>query len=63
MSAPIPAFADYIKEFLLEANASKEGLGAVLSQNKQMGDITWLSMVVEPLQLMKKTTIPPNWSS
>ena len=31
MSAPILAFMDYTKEFLLETNASKEGLGAVLS--------------------------------
>ena len=28
-----------------------------------MGDITWSPMVVEPLQLMKKTIIPPNWSA
>ena len=31
MSTPILAFADYTKEFLLETDASKEGLGAVLS--------------------------------
>ena len=31
MSVPILAFADYTKEFLLETDASKEGLGAVLS--------------------------------
>ena len=33
-STPVLAFANYIKEFLLETNASKEGLGAVLSQKQ-----------------------------
>ena len=37
MSAPILAFADYTKEFLLETDASKEGLGAVLSQKQVDG--------------------------
>ena len=32
MSTPILAFANYTKEFLLKTDASKEGLGAVLSQ-------------------------------
>ena len=31
-SAPVLAFTNYTKEFLLETNASKEGLGAVLSK-------------------------------
>ena len=31
ISTPVLAFADYTKEFLLETNASKEELGAVLS--------------------------------
>ena len=35
MSTPILAFADYTKEFLLETDASKEGLGAVLSQKQE----------------------------
>ena len=34
---PILAFANYTKEFLLETNASKEGLGAVLSQKQADG--------------------------
>ena len=37
MSAPILAFADYTKKFLLETDASKEGLGMVLSQKQEDG--------------------------
>ena len=42
MSTPILAFANYTKEFLLETDASKEGLGAVLSQNQADG---WYHLV------------------
>ena len=34
MSTPVLAFTNYTKEFLLETDASKEGLGAVLSQKQ-----------------------------
>ena len=37
MTAPILAFTDYTKEFLLETDASKEGLGSVLSQKQLDG--------------------------
>ena len=37
MSAPVLAFADYTKEFLLERDASREGLGVVLSQKQADG--------------------------
>ena len=37
MSSPILAFADYTKDFLLKRDASKEGLGAVLSQKQADG--------------------------
>ena len=31
MNSPVLAFANYTKDFSLKTNASKEGLGAVLS--------------------------------
>ena len=34
MSTPIPAFTNYTRDFLLETDASKEGLGVVLSQKQ-----------------------------
>ena len=37
MSSPVLAFADYTKDFLLEMDASNEGLGTVLSQKQVDG--------------------------
>ena len=37
MTAPILAFADYTKLFLLETDASKDGLGAVVLQKQADG--------------------------
>ena len=37
MSSPVLAFANYTKDFLLKTDASKEGLGAVLSQKQADG--------------------------
>ena len=37
MNSPVLAFADYTKDFLLDTDASKEGLGAVLSQKQEDG--------------------------
>ena len=42
MNSPVLAFADYTKDFLLKTDASKEGLGAVLSQKQEDG---WLHPV------------------
>ena len=42
MSTPVFAFADYTKDFLLETDASKEGLGVVLSQKQADG---WYHLV------------------
>ena len=35
MNSPMLAFTDYTKDFLLERDALKEGLGAVLSQKQE----------------------------
>ena len=58
MRSPVLAFADYMKDFLLETDASKEGLGVVLPKNKQMGITTQLPMAAEHSQSMKRTIIP-----
>ena len=42
MNSPVLAFADYMKDFLLETDASKEGLEAVLSQKQVDG---WFHLV------------------
>ena len=42
MNSPILAFADYTKDFLLEMDASKEGLGVDLSQKQEDG---WFHLV------------------
>ena len=37
MNSPVLAFANYMKDFLLKTNASREGMGAVLSQKQVDG--------------------------
>ena len=42
MSAPILAFADYTKDFLLKTDASKEGMAMVLSQKEEFLALKWV---------------------
>ena len=51
MTAPVLAFANYTKPFLLETDASKDGLWAMLSQKQVDGQyhpVTYGSRVLTP---------------
>ena len=52
LQAPILAFPDFNKPFLLETNASGRGLGAVLSQKQADG---WYHPIVYASRVMNKT--------
>ena len=58
MNSPVSAFAYYTKDFLLETDASKEGLGAVLSQKQEDG---WFHPVAYGSQAL--TTHEKNYHS
>ena len=58
MDSLVLAFADYTKDFLLETDASKEGLGAVLSQKQEDG---WFHLVAYSSQAL--TTHEKNYHS
>ena len=58
MNSPVLAFADYTKDFLLETDALKEGLGAVLSQKQEDG---WFHLVAYGSRML--TTHEKNYHS
>ena len=58
MNSPVLAFADYTKDFLLETDASKEGLGVVLFQKQED---RWFYLVAYGSQAL--TTHKKNYHS
>ena len=58
MNSPVLAFANYTKDFLLETDTSKEGLGAVLSPKQEDG---WFHLVAYGSQTL--TTHEKNYHS
>ena len=54
MNSPVLAFTDYTKDFLLETDASKEGLGAVLSQKQEDGQFHLVTYSSQALTLHDK---------
>ena len=58
MQSPVLAFTDYTKDFLLERDASKEGVGVVLSQKQEDG---WFHLVAYGSQAL--TTHEKNYHS
>ena len=63
MSTPILSFADYTKDFLLKTDASKEGLGAVLSQKQADRQYHPVAYGGQALMAHERITILPNLSS
>ena len=54
MSSPVLLFADYTKDFQLETDASKEGLGVVISQKQADGHYHLVAYNSQALTTHKK---------
>ena len=62
-STSVLVFPDFNKPFLLETDASKEGLGAVLSQKQSDGWYHPITFGSHSLTCQRRTIIAPSWSS
>ena len=54
INSPVLAFTNYMKDFLLETDASKEGLGAGLSQKQEDGQFHPVAYGSQVLTIHKK---------
>ena len=62
-STPMLVFPDFDKPFLLETDASKEGLGAMLSQKQDDGHYHPIAFGSHSLTPADRTTTALSWSS
>ena len=60
MKAHVLAFPDYNKPFLLETNASKDGLGAVLLQKDENGKYHPIAYGAKPSANLKRIITHQN---
>ena len=58
MNSPVLAFTNYTKDFLLETDASKEGLEQFSPRNKKMDGSTRWPMEARHSPCMRRITIP-----
>ena len=57
ITAPVLAYLDYEKPFLLETNASLKGLGAILSQEDNDGNMHVISYASRALKPYEKSSV------
>jgi len=62
VEAPILAYPDPAKEYILDTDASNHNVGTVLSQ-VQDGARWWWLTIVKPCRRLKRTTVQPGENS